>query len=687
MKILKVLLLNFLTFLFSIFSSTGQETLPDSIIQFINSDDLSIRAKGLMNAAHYFYYQEDSIQYIEYSNKFKNFEFKNTPDSTVRKTISTHRDFLLNTFQYSLGIKYLNHKIKSAREKNEFEDAALFHRLIFAFHYYTFQYDSSTYHIDKSIAIYKTLNNQKEIGELTIRKAGVSYVKGNHQEAIDLAHKSIQIFKKSENHDRLALAYLQLGNIFYFLSDYDESKQYYNLSYASFVKNKDDQGKFRALSNIGLINVKLKNYRESIEQQLVALSYFDSKKKELEKGNAYHFLSSGHFGLNHLDSARYYNQMAIQSDYQSKNIIGLGEGFLMETKILRKEKKPIKALIAAQKCFSISDSMQYFSAIKDISLEIAYLYEELGEIDSSFKYLKLHNQIRDSLDVDPKKLKNYAIKHQFQVEETHFELLLAKEKALIQEKQNKRQEAQLVVAIVVAIVAILLLVLAIIILFRNKILSEELANKQNLITSELEIKESLLNEIHHRVKNNLQVISSMLSLQTQYISDFHVQKVISDCRSRINSMSLIHESLYKKTDGLETAFSTYVKVLIPQLIDTYMVDESKIKSNMDLQEIYLNLDESIPCGLLINEIVSNALKHAFPKEKNGKINIKLRKYSDIIYLTIADDGVGFNSEEELESQDSFGFLLIETLVKQLEAEMKVINKNGVHYDIRWSSIS
>lgn len=179
----------------------------------------------------------------------------------------------------------------------------------------------------------------------------------------------------------------------------------------------------------------------------------------------------------------------------------------------------------------------------------------------------------------------------------------------------------------------------------------------------------------------------MLSLQTQYISDDRVQKVIDDCKSRITSMSLIHESLYKKTDGIEAPFSEYIKTLLPQLIQTYKIDQVKIKTKMVLEEIHLDLDESIPCGLLINEIVSNALKHAFTKGENGQIDIKLSKKEGFIRLQISDNGVGFKDETDIKNQESFGFLLIETLVKQLEADMECVNENGIKYDIKWRPIS
>ena len=687
MRILKVSLLSFLTFIFFPFLSSSQEVLPDSLLRLTESNKLNENAEGWQKAIEFYFLQDDSAKYAEAFMQFNELNLTNLEESQKRIIYRAHSEFLKNSFQYNIAKPFLLSAIHNAREQNEFENKAIFHQLLAPHYFYSFQYDSSNLHLDNAITLYSKLKITKEIGNLTIKKSGISYATGDYEVAIEYAYEAIEIFKKTGNKEKLAVAYLQLGNILYFLDDFNQALRYYELSLSAFKINKNDEGKYRALSNIGLVNLMLKNYRKSISLQLKAIQFFNSNNKELEKGNAYLFLSDGYWGLESYDSAKYYNLLSLESNHLTKYPVGLAQGYLMQSKILIEENNFQGALIAAKKSFAISDSVQQYESIKDASEQLVIIYDALKQIDSSYRYLKIHISLRDSLDLDPKVLKEYAVKHQIQVEEAHFELLLAKEKAQIQEELNAKKQTQLMIAIIIATCSILLLVLAIIILYKNKILSKQLTEKQNEIKSQLEIKDSLLNEIHHRVKNNLQVISSMLSLQTQYISDDRVQKVIDDCKSRITSMSLIHESLYKKTDGIEAPFSEYIKTLLPQLIQTYKIDQVKIKTKMVLEEIHLDLDESIPCGLLINEIVSNALKHAFTKGENGQIDIKLSKKEGFIRLQISDNGVGFKDETDIKNQESFGFLLIETLVKQLEADMECVNENGIKYDIKWRPIS
>jgi tetratricopeptide (TPR) repeat protein len=275
MKKLRVSLLSFLTLVVFSFSVSSQETLPDSIAQLISSQETENKGRGMLEAIEYYQQQSDSINV---SNTFKSFEELDLSNSSVksRQELVLSFDLLLkNSFQYNIAKRYLLKNIALARESRNFENAAKFHQSLVHHYFYTFDYDSTDYHINKAMSLYKQLNNQQEIGELTARQAGTSYAKGNYEEAIDYVYKSIEIFKKTGNKEQLAVSYLQLGNIFYFLSDYRESMQYYELSLSAFKTNNDRKGIYRALSNIGLINLMLKNYRKSISQQLDALQYFE----------------------------------------------------------------------------------------------------------------------------------------------------------------------------------------------------------------------------------------------------------------------------------------------------------------------------------------------------------------------------------------------------------------------------
>jgi two-component sensor histidine kinase len=212
------------------------------------------------------------------------------------------------------------------------------------------------------------------------------------------------------------------------------------------------------------------------------------------------------------------------------------------------------------------------------------------------------------------------------------------------------------------------------------ITEKKLANEQ--IHNSLQEKEVLLKEVHHRVKNNLQVISSILNLQSSYVKDQSTLNILKESQDRIKSMAFIHESLYQTKDFSSINFSEYVVNLSQNLLHSYSSLEHEIKLNLDIQNVFLNLDLAIPCGLIINEIVSNALKYAFvDKMENAEIMIKMHLVGEDLQLQIRDNGVGLPEHIDYRNTESLGLQLVVTLVDQLNGNIELDSTAGAHYNI------
>jgi two-component sensor histidine kinase len=192
-------------------------------------------------------------------------------------------------------------------------------------------------------------------------------------------------------------------------------------------------------------------------------------------------------------------------------------------------------------------------------------------------------------------------------------------------------------------------------------------------------KEILLKEVHHRVKNNLQVISSILNLQSSYVKDQQTLDILRESQNRIKAMSFIHESLYRSDDFSFVNFSSYINSLSSNLVQTYIIEHGNIKLELDLGDANLSLDQAIPCGLIINELVSNSIKYAFPSNKQGKIRIELKKEDNKIYLKVSDNGIGLPDNLDVENTDTLGLQLVYILISQLDGDIKVINKKGTTF--------
>ncbi|HVP95391.1 MAG TPA: histidine kinase dimerization/phosphoacceptor domain -containing protein [Methanoregulaceae archaeon] len=195
-------------------------------------------------------------------------------------------------------------------------------------------------------------------------------------------------------------------------------------------------------------------------------------------------------------------------------------------------------------------------------------------------------------------------------------------------------------------------------------------------------KDVLLKEIHHRVKNNLQVVSALIELQIHYMKDINSINTLRDSQNRIRTMALIHETLYRSHDLARVEFPTYIKKLVNALFDSYNVKEETISMVYHIDPIELDVDTAVHCGLIINELVSNSFKHAFPEGRKGEIAIEFYQQETTYFLNYRDNGIGIPEGIDFQTTESLGLKLLNLLVtEQLEGRIETIRENGTRYTI------
>lgn len=211
-------------------------------------------------------------------------------------------------------------------------------------------------------------------------------------------------------------------------------------------------------------------------------------------------------------------------------------------------------------------------------------------------------------------------------------------------------------------------------------------NTELKLRNSLKEKELLLKEIHHRVKNNLFVVSNLLDFQTDYTDDPNVIKILKESQNRIYSMALIHEKLYQSTNLRKINFNKYLESLLENLFESYNSSASdRISLEYYLDPVDLNIETANSCGLIVNELISNALKHAFVDRERGVISVRLTQYiNGVVNLIIKDNGVGFPDNLQLETMESLGMELILTLTKQIKGELELIRQEGTKFLLTFS---
>jgi PAS domain S-box-containing protein len=207
------------------------------------------------------------------------------------------------------------------------------------------------------------------------------------------------------------------------------------------------------------------------------------------------------------------------------------------------------------------------------------------------------------------------------------------------------------------------------------------------IKASLKEKEVLLREIHHRVKNNLQVISSLLNLHSSHLKDQQLQAILQDSQHRVRSMALIHQKLYQSASLAQIDFGEYMLELATYLFRAQDAHARGISLNIRADNIFFDIDKAMPCGLIVNELVSNSLKHAFPSGRPGQICLELHSGPEyLVTLTVADNGVGFPPGLDFRDTESLGLQLVNSLVNQLDGCVELRSEAGVHFTITFGHI-
>ena len=217
---------------------------------------------------------------------------------------------------------------------------------------------------------------------------------------------------------------------------------------------------------------------------------------------------------------------------------------------------------------------------------------------------------------------------------------------------------------------------------------EEVLRSEEALRASLREKETLLKEIHHRVKNNLQVIASLLRLQARYLKDDESRAIFEESQNRVHSISLVHEKLYRADNLARIDFNDYLLTLTRGLTDSWRGKDGSIHVQVDAEGVQLSVDSAIPCGLIVTELVTNALKHAFPNGSSGNIRVTgLANSEGWLKLTVQDNGKGLPEKIDFRKSGSLGLELVNSLVRQLGAKLEIRRSPGTTFQIEFQHAS
>jgi len=492
--------------------------------------------------------------------------------------------------------------------------------------------------------------------------------RGELDKAADFALESLNLGLKLGDIKAVALAYSDLSNLFWKQSKFETGLEYGLKS----LKNFEDWG-ITDLDYGFTLYVVGNNYL-ALQQYDEALRYYEHSIIIGERYGFYNNLSDVYISL--VDLYAYLNDFE-KAEEAGKNAVKYAElltnNFMVMRSWLSIGKMENLQGKYASAITSLEKSIRIATADFGDEFYLSQAYETLGKAYAGNHDYKKAYQAFAEYDKFKSAVFTAEADHRISLIRTEFDLASKEGTILSQETQIKKHRTRQTLITIIAALLLLLLFLSYKAI-RNKYRINQLLRKQN------EEKEFLLKEIHHRVKNNLEIVSSLLSLQSAQISDPNVLDAMEESRHRVHSMGMIHQKLYTGKNLAAIEMRDYFINLSDYIVNAFGADDY-IAVNVSMEKIELDVDMAIPIGLIVNELLTNSLKYAFPDSQRGTIKISLMEKGSLLQLDVVDDGIGLSVNEV--QGTGFGTQLVQLLTKQLDGKMALNTKQGTSVSIQF----
>lgn len=531
------------------------------------------------------------------------------------------------------------------------------------------RFDSSEYYLDQYLEHYQKSKNPAYAASAYMAKANLYSDQSLWDKSMQSVSAAIILFEQLKDTSNLIIANSKLGYLLSEVLRTEEAIAYHRRSLQLAQNILDSVEMTIALSNLGLAFQKINRYDSA--QWYYSKSKIINEIIQDQEGLIYdHYnLGSVYLSLGKLEEAKAQAQSGIAllqtvplPDLKSSLNILLADIYLASGKtqqgmsLLEQELKNPHADLSLKK---LSESYH--------SLYRAHL--ELGQVQPALTWLEKHTRMKDSLlnEQITLQVNNLEAKYNSEKQAREIELLNTQSQLT-----NVKLKAANTRNILLGLGLLVLTVLALMI-YR---LWQRTKMQNTQIQKALQEKDILIREIHHRVKNNLQFISSLLNLQARHVHDAQASSVLKEGQNRVKSMALIHQNLYqeKNLTGVET--QKYFETLIHNLFQSYNISPQRIKLITEIEALNLDVDTMIPIGLVLNELISNCLKYAFPEDRTGQIVVRLKEEQHSLLLSVTDDGIGMPEQVRENLGRSFGYRLINAFKSQLNAELNIEGKMG-----------
>lgn len=576
-----------------------------------------------------------------------------------------------------------------------------------AYHYLNEQrYDSAKYYYRKTIR-YKT--NDRRFLAHNLNNLGVAHFQeGTLDSSIFYYNAAYREYELIGDSARMDILDINLGTLYKQKGLYEKSLTHLLQASRRLERLGNLEHLAASLNSIGNVHARLGQLRAALDFHYRALAVRQKLNDKRASSSSYNNIGNVYLTLNRYDSALTNFQKALEL---KRNIGDLGgeaiclnnigellikkgelrqaEALLKRSLAIRMEKKEkvgqassrrnlanlyiqSERFVEAKRQLDISEelatSLQLLDQLKGIFELRVELCEKTGNVPEALRYSQKLLVVKDSL-LNKEKAESLAeMQARYESLKKEDRIALLEKEGLLQAVELDRKQAW----IISLIIGIALILIIVVLIYHN--LRTVRKNKVHI--------ELLLKELHHRVKNNLQILSSLLSLQSQQLTDDTAIKAVKSSESRINAMALIHRKLYTIDQNRTVDIKEYITELIQYLVYSYGYHERNFKLDLEIKEISIDVDKAIPLGLILNELISNAFKHAYENHPNPRLVVNLA-YPDTneLNICIQDNGAGMPPVDD-KQRKTFGMKIVSTLIKELKGNLNVKSENGTTYNLQ-----
>lgn len=475
------------------------------------------------------------------------------------------------------------------------------------------------------------------------------------EQSIQCYHKSIEAAEKWNNQEGIVLSNQNISNIYMKAQNYEMAKKNIVQTYEKALSLGDTLRIGAVLKIYGNIELALKNFDQALEKHLLAKDIFLQRDDNSRLAESLLAVGDIYMQQNKIEQAdSSFKQCEKLQAYFSPYTFALFYSKL--GKFYIHQNLTSKAISTFLKSLSKTDSLGFKEIARENHLALANIYSNEKLFDKAYQHIVQANQLSESLFQDAK---------QKTMTESQFKFDISKKDAQIEAQKKLLKQSGIFRFILICV----LLTVSVLLYFTwRQMKAKQKATKHA---------ELLMKELHHRVKNNFQTVTSIMRLQARNIKDPSVVSVLSESRSRLEAISMIHQQLYGTDNVQSINFKLFVNDLIERLRFAYNFDSKPFQSNIEIEGEYIDVDLALPLGLMINELLTNSFKYAYPSVETPQLSINLSQKK----LYYADNGKGLPDNFSIEKTNSFGIQLITAMAQQLKGKYQFGNNNGMFFNL------